>query len=162
MTSSRSGKRLVYRFDRSTSRLSVVDQQIVPDGSLHGSRVLIRVETDARSALQLKVLQRSGAGCETIDFKSQSLEHRDVEIRERLVVVLVQCDVLAMVEAAAGEDGRQIAVVMTAAVHVRPEQHHRAVEQARLVFPGFFQTADEVSKRFHMLGLNDAELLELF
>ena len=63
------------------------------------------------------------------EFDPKSLQHGDIEIREWIVVVAVEGEVLAVSEAAAGEDDWQVAVVVAAAMHVRFQQNHGALEQ---------------------------------
>ena len=62
------------------------------------------------------------------DLEAETLEHGDIEIRQRIVVFAVEGQVLPVPEAAAGQKNGQVAVVVGAAVHVRSHQHHRPVQ----------------------------------
>ena len=64
------------------------------------------------------------------------LEHRDEQVRQRIVVFAVEREVLAVPEAAAGEERRQVRRrVRVGVAEVGAVQDHRAVEQRLAVFP---------------------------
>jgi hypothetical protein len=50
----------------------------------------------------------AGGGGEAIGFDAELLEHGDVEVRQRIVALGVEGGVLAVPEAAAGEEDRQV------------------------------------------------------
>ena len=52
---------------------------------------------------QLQPAQRALARAELVGLDAEALEHGDVEVRERVVVLLVESEVLTVLEAAAGE-----------------------------------------------------------
>ena len=74
------------------------------------------------------------AGREFVGRKTQSLEHGEVEIGERVIICGVKGQMLAVLETAAREHHGQVHVrVRIRAAHWRAVKNHRAVEQ-RLVF----------------------------
>ena len=66
-------------------------------------------------------------------FHPHVLQHAEVKIGQRNVVVLVECEVLAVAEAAASEDDRQVFVVVDVRIaHVAAIEHHGAIQQRAL------------------------------
>src|SRR5437879_6490783 len=61
-----------------------------------------------RSTGGVQARQRPGAGTEPVRVDAQALEHAHVEVRQRRRVARVESQVLAVPEAAAGEDDRQV------------------------------------------------------
>src|SRR5688500_6063472 len=55
---------------------------------------------------------RALAGAERVGLDAQALEHGDVEVAEVLVLLLVERDVLAVAEAAAGDDAGHVLVAV--------------------------------------------------
>src|SRR4051794_98051 len=63
----------------------------------------------------------SPAGGKLVRLDSQALEHGDEEVGERVIVLLVEGEVLAVPEAAAGQEHGQVDVgVRVGAAHARP------------------------------------------
>ena len=81
------------------------------------------------------LVQSSGAAAERFYFQAEVLKHRDEEVAERLVVIAAEGQVLAMLEAATGQQDGQVRIVVSIRVpHVAAEQDHRAVKQAISAF----------------------------
>ena len=76
----------------------------------------------------------------TIDINAEPLQHGDIEIGQGIIVILIERQVLSVAEPAAGEDDRQIAVVVTAAVHVRTHQDRGLLEKVGISFTELLQT----------------------
>ncbi len=87
------------------------------------------------------------------------LQHRHKEIAQRLVVVGLEGVMLAVVEAATGEDDGEVCVVVLVGVaHVAAEEHHRAVEQAGFVFTFRGKAFDQFAQQHHLLAVGVFEL----
>ena len=68
------------------------------------------------------------------------LEHRDEQVRQRIIAAAVEGQVLAVPEAAAGEERRQVRRrVRVGVAEVGAVQDHRAVQQRLAAFPGGLQ-----------------------
>jgi hypothetical protein len=70
------------------------------------------------SSANFQAAQRPSACGEVVDIQAESLQHADVQVGQGAVAGLVEGQVLAVFEASAGQDDWQVAVVVTAAVHV--------------------------------------------
>ena len=71
----------------------------------------------ARGSHHFQSAHGAGGGGEAVGFDAELLEHGDVEVRQRVVALGVEGEVLAVPEAAAGEDDGE--VVGDVAVGVR-------------------------------------------
>src|SRR4051794_5794600 len=80
--------------------------------------------------------ERAGAGAEPVGFDAQAVEHREVEVAQRRRVVGVEGQMLAVLEASAGEEDRQVfGVVVAGVAEVAAEEDHGPVEQALALLP---------------------------
>ena len=70
-------------------------------------------------ARYFKTCHRPSARCEAFDLEPEPLEHGDIEIRQRIILGPIEGQVLTVAEAAAGQQDRQVTVVVTSAVHMR-------------------------------------------
>ena len=78
----------------------------------------------------LQPFHRPGAAGELVTFNAQPLQHRDEQIRQRIVVGFVESEVLAVFESAAGQQHRQVVIVVVVAVaEIAAVEDLRAVEQ---------------------------------
>ncbi len=65
-----------------------------------------------RCSYHLQPLHRARAAAEGVNLQPQTLEHRDEEVRQRVVVVQVEGQMLAVLKAAAGQNDRHVSVVV--------------------------------------------------
>ena len=75
-----------------------------------GSRKTRGGTRPARRSRQFQSAHRSAAGRELVGLDPQPLEHRDEQVRQRIVVLGVERQVLAVPEPAAGQQHRQVDV----------------------------------------------------
>lgn len=100
-----------------------------------------------------------GTAAETVGLNTEALEHGDIKITERGVVLGVEGEVLAVSEAAAGEEGGHVGGGVGGGVaEVAPIKEHRAVEEgvALLFHP---LEAREKGFEFSKLGFLDGSEL---
>ena len=75
-------------------------------------------------------LHRSRAAGELVGLDPLTLEHRDEEVGQRVIVLLVEGEVLAVFPASAGEeDGEVLVVVVVAVAEVAAVEDLRVIEQ---------------------------------
>src|SRR5206468_4074271 len=99
---------------------------------------------------------------ELVRLNAQALEHAHVEIAQGWRAVRIEVQMLAMLEAAAGDEYGQILDGMAAAVaEIAAKINHRAVEQCVAGFFRLLQFGQEVVKRLYGFHFDDFELLEL-
>ena len=68
-----------------------------------------------------------------------------------------------MLEAAAGEQDRQVGVVVGVGVaHVAAEEHHRPVQQTLVPFAVFGEPAEDFGEQRHLLLVGVLELADFF
>jgi nucleoside-triphosphatase THEP1 len=129
---SRDKKTLAYQLGEALSQLSAV---LVAVG---------RREERARPLLsQLESAHGAGGGGELVRFEAHPLEHRDEQIRQRVVAIGIERQVLPVPEPAAGKDCRQVGGhVGVGVTEVRAVKNHRAVQQGFPVFAGGFQLSE--------------------
>ncbi len=102
---------------------------------------------------------RSCAAGEFIGFDAEALEHRDEEIGERVVVGLVEGEVLAVLVAAAGEEHGQVVGVMVIAVaEIAAVEDLRVVEQGSVAFLRGFEFGKQ---RSELAEFGEFEVFEL-
>src|SRR5215831_19669346 len=76
-----------------------------------------------------------GARRELIDVNSKALQDRDEQVRERIVPIPIEADMLTVFEAATGQDRWQVGGEMLVSVsHIRPVKNHGAIEQRFAAF----------------------------
>ena len=74
-------------------------------------------------------LQSASATCKSRFVHPHVVQHAEIKIGQRNVVVLVEREVLAVAEAAAREDDRQVFVVVDVGIaHVAAIEHHGAIQ----------------------------------
>ena len=101
----------------------------------------------------------SGGGGEAVGFDAELLEHGDVEVRQRVVALGVEGEVLAVPEAAAGEDDGQVGGdVAVGVAHVAAVEDHGAVDERLAVFRGGAEVGDELVEEAHVLVVDALEL----
>ena len=89
---------------------------------------------------------------ELIRLDAEAMQHREIKVAERVVVLLVEGQMLAVLETAAGEEDREIHVrVRVRASHAGAVQDHRAVEQRLPFFFRFIERRDECVERVELL-----------
>ena len=71
----------------------------------------------AASSRDFQTAHGAGGGGEAVGFDAELLEHGDVEVRQRVVVLGIEGEVLAVPEAAAGEEDGQVGGDVAGAVH---------------------------------------------
>ena len=121
-----------------------------------------QMPSHAWSPCHFQARQRPRAGSEPIGFQAQPLKDGDEHIGQRRVSGLAERQVLAVLEAAAGHDDRQVFVAVAAGVaEVRAEQDRRPVEERAAAVVGRVQLRQEIAKRFHLLDLDQRELGDL-
>ena len=77
----------------------------------------------------LHVRQHAGAGAELVGLDARLLQHPHEQVREQHVVLAVVGQVALVLEAAAGQEDRQVRVVVRRRVaEVAQEQDRRSVE----------------------------------
>ena len=97
---------------------------------MHGSHINSRM-SPMSTGIQLKPVDRAGAGAERVGLHAELLQHADEQLGQRRVVLDVAGDVLAVLVAAAGEQDRQVGRAVAAGVaEVAADQHLRGIEQA--------------------------------
>src|SRR5262249_39908881 len=85
----------------------------------------------------LQPAEGAAAGGELVRLDAQALEHGDEQVRQRVVLLLVEGEVLAVAEAAAREqDGEVVVGVRVGAAHAGAVQHHRPVQQRLVALAG--------------------------
>src|SRR5215475_13763051 len=110
----------------------------------------------------LQSLHRAGAGSESVRFNAEPLQHADEEVRQRIVALAVESEVLALFEAAAGEEsGKVRGDVRVRIAEVRAVQRHRAVEQRVDAFMTGLQFGEEMIEQLHMRLINHFKLPKL-
>ena len=118
----------------------------------------------ARSLLVFLLLgqprKRPEAAVEVILFGSHFLEHAEEEVAERLFPLAV--DVLAVLEASAGEkDGEVVVAVATSAAEAGTKEDLGGVQHWGAVgLFGFLELGEEVGEVFHQELFDDGELAE--
>ncbi len=121
-----------------------------------------RHELTDSSAHYFQAGKRSGAGAELFGFDAHALEHGDEEVRERRRVVLIERQVLAVTEAASGqEDGHVLDAVGGSVAQVAREEDHRAIQQARAVLFGLLQLLEKLAQGFHLFDFERLKLRDL-
>ena len=74
--------------------------------------------------------ERAGAGAEAIRLDAHLMQHADEEVGQRLVVLAVEGHVARVLEAAAGQQDRQVvAGVRRGVAHVAAVEDHGLIEQ---------------------------------
>ena len=77
----------------------------------------------------------AGGGREPIRFDSHPLQHADVQVGQRIVVLRVESEILPVAETAAGQDDGHVgADVGVGVAEVGTVQHHGAIEQRVVAF----------------------------
>ena len=108
---------------------------------------------------RLHARHRPRAARELVRLDAHALQHGDEEIRQRLVVLLVEGEMLAVLEAAAGEDEREIRRVVGVRVgEVRAVEEHRVVEQRAV---GFLHARESIEQAREAAELRFLDLLQL-
>lgn len=88
------------------------------------------------------------------------MEHGEVEVGEGGVVVSLEGDVLAMLEASSGEDDGEVGVVVDVGVaHTAAVEDHRLIEEALAVFFGGCQVGQMVVQELELLAIGLFQLL---
>ena len=96
-------------------------------------------QTMLRLTLHLKAAQGACARGEPVDFESQTLQQADVQVRQRVVVPLVECQVLAVFESAARQQNGHVAVIVVGGVpQITGEEDRGLIEQTAAVV-GYYQ-----------------------
>src|ERR1700722_6738672 len=112
-------------------------------------------EVMASSSQHFQSCQGAGAVAELVHFQTEALEHRYVEVAQRRVALRVESEVLAVFEAAPGEQHRHVLDAVDAGVgKVAAEEHRGPLEQGGAVFLGVLQLLEEVAQGLHHLGLD--------
>src|SRR5262245_20966771 len=135
------------------------------DGVFIWSRLLklvARRQYLSRSTDRFQAPERPRAGAELVDFNSQALQHRHVEIAKRRGFLRIEAQVLPVPEAAARQEDRQVFDGVAAAVtQVAAQEDHRPVEQAGALFLRRLQLGEQVADELHRLDLDDLQLRQL-
>src|SRR5437899_2261993 len=93
----------------------------------------------------------AGRGGEPVGFKPHPLQHRDEEVRERIIVLRVEADVLAVPESAAREDRRHVRRhVRVRIAQIRTINNHRAVEQGLAIFVHRLELGEQIRQQLHV------------
>ena len=84
-----------------------------------------------------------------------ALQSADIKLRKRVVVFLIECDVLAVLESASSEQHRHIAIIVGAGVaEIRRQQHIGLIEKAATTFVGFLESSDESAPGLNQFGFD--------
>src|SRR5215217_5876342 len=90
------------------------------------------------------------------------MQHREMKVRQRIIVVAIEYQMLAVLEAATGEDDRQIRRQMrVGVVEVRAEEHLCTIKERLATFLRFFQAIQEGIEILEMLHVDCLQLSEL-
>jgi len=108
------------------AKLEAIDDRFFPRGQQFSEAVT--------SLRQLKAGDGAGAGAESIGVGAEAVEELDVEIAEGRVLLRVEGEVLAVLEAAAGDEDRHVLVVVAAGVAEVASEHDDGAIQQRAAF----------------------------
>lgn len=101
----------------------------------------------------------SGAGCKLVGSDTQTMQHRQVQIRQRWRVVGLKRKVLTMSETAAGQKHRQVFRRVCARVaKVAAEKNHGSVQQTRALLFRIFELQQQLMHDLHFLDLHCPQL----
>ena len=110
----------------------------------------------------LQARERSVAGPEMIGFDAQTLEHAHVEIAQGRRVLRIEMQVLAVLEAAAGEeDGEIFRRVAAGVAGIAAGENGGAVEEVGVAFAGLAEFGEKIMHCLHGFNLDNLELRKL-
>jgi hypothetical protein len=111
----------------------------------------------------LELVEGSRITPKGVGLDAHILQHGNEEVAERLVVIPLEGEVLAVLKAAAGEEDGKVGVVVDVGISkVAAVEDHGAVEEALSAFLFVGEVADEFPKKCHVLAVGGFELLHLF
>ena len=99
-----------------------------------------------------------------VGVDTQAVQHREQQVRQRVITLksLVEGQVLAVLEAAAGEHDRLVeAGVLVGVTEVRTIENHRAIEQRILAFGHRLHVTKELREQLHVTHVERLELGQL-
>src|SRR6266508_6171362 len=108
---------------------------------------LIRVHAwpPSGKSRHLQPAHRAGTGGELVGFDPEALQHADEEVRQWVVTLAVEREMLAVLETAAGKQRGQVrGDVRVRVAEVRAVKNHRAVEQGVAAFLARLQFGEEM------------------
>ncbi len=113
------------------------------------------------AALRLQSPHCAGGGCELIGLHAEPLEHGNKEIRERIVLLLIKPEMLAVTEAAPGkEHGKVCREVAAGAAEVGAKQDLGLIEQRGRTIGTCFQRSEKIEERRERGAFNKLELAQ--
>src|ERR1051326_6500808 len=116
----------------------------------------------ANKPSRLQSRQRAGARPELVRLDPEALQHRDIEITQRRRLGGIERQVLAVLEATAGDEDRQVARrVRAARPKIAAEEDHGAVQERLVLLLGLLELAQEIAECGHRLQLDFLELVDL-
>lgn len=117
--------------------------------------------TSKSSPAPFQSRQRSLARAERVGFDAEPLQHVDVKIAQWRRVVGIEGQVLAVLEATASNEHREILSRVAAAVaKVAAEEDRGAIEQAVTVFLRLLELTEHLTHGLHGFQFDDLELFE--
>src|SRR5437762_1591946 len=104
----------------------------------------------------------SRRGGELVHFKAHPLKHRHKEVGERVIVLLIESQVLAMLKPATSKDGGEVGGDVSVSVsEIRAVQDHCAIQQRLSILANSLQLTQQGGQQFHMPLVNGFKLREL-
>ena len=111
------------------------------------------------NSCQLQSAHRAGGRGELVGFDAHALEHRNVEVGQRVIVGLAECVMLAMPETAARKNRGHIETrVGVGVAEVGTVKHHRAIEERVFGFAHGFQVGEQFGEELHVPLVDGGEL----
>src|SRR3954470_16649517 len=111
---------------------------------------------------QFEAAHRSGGGGEFVGLQAHAFEHRDEEVRQRVIMLRIKGEVLAVPKTAAGEKRGQVGGdVGVGVAKVRAVQNHSAIEQCLAVFADTLEFGKQVCQQLHVPFVDRFQLRDL-
>src|SRR4051794_16878126 len=103
------------------------------------------------SGCQIEATHGAGGRGELVGLQAEALQHRDEEIWQRIIVLGVEGEMLAMLETAASEESGEIRGYVGVGISkIGTVENHGAVEERLAIFAHVLQIGEKIGQELHV------------